>query len=450
MLEVLKQINTNIGYFSDMDKIDEKIFSIVYELIKVEIIVSGKSRLYDYLKVDNKYLYFMDNYVNQDIEKLDLTEDKYSKIRERKYQLDSEDSEQSYFDLEMIRLLLTYDNNIFVKNDIYNRLNIILGEINDLNSNFFKLKRSLSNVENSRNEVKDYLKSIKEDLLKLITPTLLVISIIVGIDAAIPKLLKKINTHDTYKNKITTYSDWQGINSSEENIRIENVSDYDNKVYLNLYGLWEKQNDGLYDREIRVYDVSNFKFDNIEDYLNYGLENYDVDYVLNEEFNKSIDEIGQLYTNEYLEVEMNDVDTTSIESYFELNNFGYGCLIILSYFVYLLILISIDLGIYEKTYFNVLDVFPEILDDFKFYLKKKKSNAEQVAKLNNIVSELSKIVNSNKKLKLEFNRLYKEKKYLLEDPERLYKEFENLSNDISLNKIKTEDSVVKKLIKEKQ
>lgn len=443
ILEMLKQIKNGTYFNKDVECIENKFFEVVYNLIKLEVAVNGCSRLYDYSKNYNEELYFINKYLNKDISKLDLNDSKYTKLKERIYELNSDDIKDNDFDLEVIKLLLSFDNNCSIKNNCVMKLEGIISELDlsrsKIKNRAIKLEKVKKKLELAKEE---YSKSVRNLFLRS-GCALLTVSTIVGSAFAIHAGVKKVKGKDCYKRTITTYSEWNGLNTTEDLIEVKNFGGYENKTYLRVYGLWEEYYDyslrmNCYKRNVKEYDLSNYNFDNIEEYVTRDIDSFNVTY---NEYEQAETSVSQLYTNEITEVEKSYIDTSNVLENF--NNKDYKMGLISAYLFY----ISILYWIFDRSrsgYNYLWCCFSKMKDYINEFFENKKLKEEQLIRLQNIVSEILTLVNNNEELKLEFNRLYNENIYLLDSPDELYNSFKLATSNIDALDINT-----KKLIKGK-
>jgi len=448
MKQSLIQIkNVNINHYENEKKILSEIYSASYELIKYEILVYGNSSLYEYIKSNDIDLYFINECIKNEINKLDLNDKKNNKITNKIYELNINGLEQSYFDIEIIKLLLVSNGSFAINNNISLKLNDIIKKVDESNKVIIKSRNELKKEKEMLDNRYHYRKGdIKDFFLKAVS-VLGISSVLVGGIFGIYSGIKKVCTKDSCKRTITTYSDWNGLNISDDYIPLKKVSDFDGKIYLKEYGVWKDStiSSGNSDREIKTYDVSNFDFENIEDYVNYGLDNYGVNYTVETE--SVYGDVGQLYANSYIEVEKHDVDTSVVEKKLDSNDFTISLPV--SYFGYLFFWVIFFLVSWNRYNF-IWESFSELFSSFRSMLDSCKDYNEQLNSLNKLTLKAIQLIESNESLKLEFNKLYEENKYLLNEPEELVRRFNDVCSYFDTIKVKElNEKNVKKLTKEK-
>ena len=445
IIEILKSINnSNTLYYEDERKIIEKIYDTAYKIIKLEIITNGSSNVYDYIKKYDTHLYFINDVVLKEINRLNLKDDKYSRIKEKIYEIKSNGIDQSYFDLGLIKLLLCYDDNNEFKNNIYIELNNILKEIEDNTKNAFEKNKDNEEIRNIIENIKDYISYLKKDICKKTLSVFLSLFITLGIGLGIHKVSKKLSIIKCYQMTTTTYSKENGLKKEEKLIN-KNTVDARPLTVIKEYGIWKKTDvQGNLKRYIKSYDVSTYEFDNIEDYLNYDLDYYDVKAKKTHE-TESQHDITNLYKEKYIEVEQNHIDKQEIIEQYSL---AFHIFTEIMLYVGYIIIICVTYHNKTENYKNtILSNIEEIIDNIKKLKsdnEKKRKHLEQL-KIN--IEELYQIINDNKELMQKFNKLYEENKYLLNNTNELYEKFNELTlntESYELNKIDT-----KKLIKRK-
>ena len=425
-------------------KILSEVYSLIYELIKYELIHLGNSNLFENIKKHDADLYFVNKCIKKEIQELDLDDTK--KLNDKIKELNINGISENNYDLETIKLLLVCNGLLNVNNNVSNELSNVINQINISNVDIIEKK---GEIEREKRKLKMIIKDFRDEIANFIPAAITVLtttSVMIGGIFGIYTGLKKVNTKDHCKLVTSTYSNWEGLNMSDKWIRLDRSSFYEEKIYLKEYGVWEDASSESfykYQREVKIYDVSNYHFDNLEDYVNYGIDNYGVNFETETEYGNDV----QLYSNSYIGVEKSDVDTSVVEKQLIRNNFGIAAFSsYLGYILFWVIFFMINgfncSFIWESYYI--------IIDCINYVISKKRDVKEQLKILENKMREAINLINSNDELKLEFNRLYNENKYLLDNPEELLVKFSEVSSkieQISLNELKKVN--VKRLTKGK-
>jgi len=320
------------------------------------------------------------------------------------------------------------NNSNIEKNVIMGSIYDILNEIESNSSNINGKIRIVNSNERNIQKLVKYVENCKDETITRIISLVLSLSLTVGSGIGVFMLAKKISNHDYYKEVTTSYSEHKGVNSKEK--LVDKLSSFNNlnKVYLNVYGMWEKTNEDTYKRIIKKYDVSDFKFDNLEDYLNYSLDYYGVDCkIIEQEREFPVD----LYITEYTEVENSVIDTTEKIEYLDILDF-----IMALGILYVIYIFSLMGFVYFSEYDFIFGQTSDLIYSLKQYKKGNKITKNEMKKNNKINKEILKLINSNESLRLQFIKLYEENIYLLDNPEELYKRFDDLTNKIDTNNVK--------------
>jgi len=434
MINILEGIKSYDEYFDGEKEIKEKIFKGVYSLIKLELSTNYYSKLFDYIEKDNEYLYFINECIRNEINELDLTSSEYSKLNEKIACLNNNGLNNNYFDLEVIKLLLNVDNKFMLGNKVTDKLNSIVGDLYHASG---RVNNGLSYEIKGLIEDKSKLVKLRKEFIKRFTALALTLTITTGGGIGIYKGVKKACIKDYCDKIVTTYSPRNGLASSKEEILLSSKDEYDNKIYLKEYGLWGKEVDanGNVKREIKTYDVSDVKLDNIEDYINYAIDNSNMYYTLSYEYG-DLDKVSR-YDSEYVEVTKSDVDTSNVRSYANEDDLSvFCCLAYIGYIAFLAVATFIpyfkDLersNWYSVSRMSISDYCFRSFKYLKNYLETKKTCILKFDSLKKTINGNLEFIKKNESLKLEFDRLYKENIYLLDNPEELYRKFESVSND---------------------
>lgn len=432
IIELLIDIkNSNIIYNKRKKTILKEVYDIVYKIIKLEIIKFGKSRVYEYVKDYGIDTSFLEKYVRKDIENLNLDNEKYENIQKKVYEINSDGLTSNYFDIDLIKLLIKYSDNIDSKEEIVNELKNLKNRLNDIaetyNEALFKCNNCLSKSKRILMDLKKYRKRI----LMRFTYTIVSLGIFVVGLFSTNYLIKKLCTKQVYPKTTTTYSNEYGKEILDGYSLVGNNEQ--DKTYIKVYG---DLIDGIGEdiREIYTYDVSNVYLDNIEDYLNldYLKLDYDKQTVMIKQGDYS-------KTNGYVEVKQTMIDRTKEESYLDKELYQVDS--ILSYILYILLIVIFENIVYIASrgegYFGIFTNMSQLLkynigEYNKYKVKHRKELQECKCYLNSMLEELSKY----EELKVRFDELYNQNKYLLDDPEELLSKIDSLSQELSKEDIK--------------
>ena len=227
-----------------------------------------------------------------------------------------------------------------------------------------------------------------------------------------------------------------GLNVFEKEADIFDLEYYDGKIYLKEYGVWEDIGNDNYKRDVTTYDVSNYRFDSLEDYVNDGIDKYynDFHHMVTEEAS-GVD--AKYYSNPYVEVEKYDVD------YIESTDWFVYSAIVFSFYIFYVLLLAFFVS---NTNF-ILGDLRRVSEYFNECRKHKKITKESLLELQNIHNKVLELIDSNEEIRSKFNILYESNKYLLDNPEELYRRFDDASSKFNNNFVEFKKNNVKKLTK---
>ena len=109
------------------------LYDTVYNIIKLELMMTGESQVYLYATNRNANINvaYLNNLVLSDINDLDLTDEKNLKLLEKLYELGKNGVTSSYFDLEVIKLILINSDNNSFKQIINTNVEDVIKKINE-------------------------------------------------------------------------------------------------------------------------------------------------------------------------------------------------------------------------------------------------------------------------------------------------------------------------------
>lgn len=368
-------------------------------------------------------LSFFNKLILEDISKLDLSDKEREYISTKIYELDMHGITSNYFDLELIKLLLSEDEKTNFKNSILNRLKELEDKITNNNSELSNLYRDVISSKTKTEESKSKYKTAKKNLIKKLVSTALTFSVIITGGIGIERLARKLSKDDCYLKQTEIYSSLDDTTTlnKEEKIWAITPEQQNGFVYVREYEPWEKNLTGI-SRDYKEYNVSHIDLDTAYDYYQYGLENFGVDYnsgteTINDRVTTMEDLI--LYQDNYIEVEK----TVYVYVGKDLYKFPYAIELIFMYTLYVAILCIVSAAIYDNT-----DYFDNTIRELITNFKNIKGNYQQYYhELQNEVNRLMELINSNEEYRNKFNELYEQNKYLLDNPEELYERINNLT-----------------------
>lgn len=436
ILNLKRIVNSDTIDYEKEKLVVEKAYDTAYNIIKLELIMTGDSQLYQYAASMDMNTYFFSELILKEINLLDLNDKEREIINAKIYSLDSNGINNNYFDLELIKLLLVHDNNINLKDSILKRLKVLESKIISMDTTISDDYAKTRNYHESVMESKRDIKEWRKEVFKRIISTILTYSIIITGGIGIERLSRKNATKDSYLKTTEIYS---SLDDSTVSLEPEKVFDVDSSrdVYVREYEPWKISTFADTSRKYREFNVSHLDFDTAREYYDYGIDNYGVEYTKDKEYipeGKSVDDLI-LYQDNYIEVLMSEYEYEGVS----LDKKSYAGNLCLSYFGYLIVLLFVGGARKNYTdYFSQISYLMEAIVNLKdnkgYYKENYKILQENIDKLMNVI-------NSNEEYRNKFNQLYEENKFLLENPEELYRRINELEK---LDKIEE----AKKLVRE--
>ena len=434
IIEALKSIKlSSTIHYSDERKIVEKIYTVAYKIIKLEIITSGNSKVYEYVKNYDIDTYFLDRCIRKDFESLNLEDKSNENIKLRLYELSRKGLGTNYFDIELIKMLMCNSGDIDLKDNIIKELNNLQ---KDINNTVLLGDRTFSRYKYSLDEqyiIFTLIKKYRREILERIVSSIVSLSIFLGGFLGVNYLAKKDATSMVYPKTTTTYSDANGKEVKEGYSNVEDKEQ--NYTYIKVYSDWyDKFWEGTV-RDVNTYDVSDVNFSNIEDYL------INLNYTELESYKETvlIEEGDNIRQKGYTEVEQVIIDKNEEKPI--LDKGLYNANVVLLYTMYVVLLAFIEFGffninkrnryigithnLYQLLKYNMIDYKEE-----KFRYKRELKECKSY--LNRLLEE----INKYEELKNRFDKLYNQNKYLLDNPEELLSELDTLSLEINKEEIK--------------
>lgn len=400
--------------YDDEAHIVSKLYDTVYNVIKLELIKTGESQVYLYAtnRNANINIAYLSSLVAGDISSLDLTDEKNLRLLERLYDLGKNGVTSSYFDLEVIKLILISSDNVNFKKIIVANVDDIYKKVNDSYSAIERNMHLRKDTYNNLASSKGHVKTAKRNLSKRIGSLILALSLIGGGAVGINSGSKKLSNRQSYLKTTTTYSSLTDETLEETELV---YGPGENTTNIKIYGPWHDKLIGSGKaRQYWEYDVSNIdtELETPKDYYEYGVENFQV----RGKYKKDTDDSNiSLYDSEYTEVEI--VKYTDNGEIFSKDS--YGAMLFGFYFLYVLMLAMI-------VTFHGNDIIQSTKNRIAKLKNANKRYNAYVKELNSINSELLKEINKSEELRNKFNELYEQNKYLLDNPEELY----NRVNDV--------------------
>lgn len=278
-LELLNDIdNMNISIISKNKNIYEKVYQIIYDFIKLEIINTLKSEVLESIKKQNVGIYYINNLIRNDIERTKKgTFINNTKLLDRLNMLTSKNTSSTLasdvVNIDVIITLLLIEKDDKMLNTLKANMNNITS---DYSKNLEKLETYLAfdgkinETKSELEELKDKLRNTNKTLKKKAISLLISTSLIIGIAVNLPSIGKGFNT------KYVTTTDI--YETGKEPISLTSYESRQNEITrtLKLYNKSEKSWSEI-KRNYQTCDVTDIimKSGNPEDYLNIDVESFD-------------------------------------------------------------------------------------------------------------------------------------------------------------------------------
>ena len=264
--------------YDDEAHIVSKLYDTVYNVIKLELLKTGESQVYLYAtnRNANINIAYLNSLVAGDISDIDLTNKENARLLEKLYELGKNGVTSSYFDLEVIKLILMSSDNIEFKK-------IITANIEDVHKKVIESYKQIDKDIHLRTgaytnalNYKRRLKEAKHNVSRRVGSFILALSLIgsgaVGINAG----AKKLANRHSYLKTTTTYSSLTD-ETLEDTDKVYEVGN--DKTYIRIYEPWHDRLVGSGKaRQYWEYDVSNIDagLETPKDYYEYGVENFQI------------------------------------------------------------------------------------------------------------------------------------------------------------------------------
>lgn len=404
---------TDTRDYEEEKEIVEKVYKVAYQVMKLEFIVFGKSKIFDYAKDNDIVETFMNDEIVKDIEKIQNDRNSTRLIKERISKIKSMGINYSYLDKILITSIALKDDNSII-NDIKKNLLELSKKIVSNRKDMKKIIYDITQSENAADNYKKQMHKNNKKTRKEIFKRAICVLGAAGIFTGFGFLGKHISKQEKYKTVREDFSSLKGYSCEEEyGDRRKNSSE--TKLYI--YEPYEKYGSN-YRRNYIVYDVSNISEDckTLDDYLKLNLDHAASEDKSREKKSASDMTEEDFYDEVIYEVvkivqDENDIETVVVNSNF------WGMLIVCGGLVNLFYWMII----YSEVEFYELGKNKSYREDFKRVLLDVKKQIETFRRL----------ADNNQEVKEEFFRLYSEYKPLIESG-KMETEFNKLSETIQI------------------
>ena len=439
----VKQIINNFNNLSWLENINgtvekqilTKIYGIIYNFMKKEVLYTNETSLFDYFSDKNSSKQFIGNFMKEDFVILNakfkrLVKDELDDTYSTALLNININNVEDYYSLDNLKLILRYEQNEKkYKKSIYGRLDYLLKRYENNKNMIDSYQENIGYNKEHLEKLKDDLKQNKKNIRTRIWSIILSISIMTGVTFLSSGGLKKHATDKVYKGIEKSYSSDYG--TKEKPIEVEVSSNPTNSTKINVYS---KVFNNL--RTVSTYDVSDIELSDIKDYLDLDLDNmpYDINLMLYDKDTTS---------SEYSEVVITDINDK--EEFEKLNSIEYHLLFILSLllneFVYdmaSIIYFSKKKGYTPGIIYNFCELFESTLLKPSIY-KQYKNNINEIENAVKKIEEIKQLIDSqlmtDDSIKKEFNDLYNQYSSLLTCAKEYLEKFNEIEEHYEAKKL---------------
>ena len=439
----VKQIINNFNNLSWLENINgtvekqilTKIYGIIYNFMKKEVLYTNETSLFDYFSDKNSSKQFIGNFMKEDFVILNakfkrLVKDELDDTYSTALLNININNVEDYYSLDNLKLILRYEQNEKkYKKSIYGRLDYLLKRYENNKNIIDSYQENIGYNKEHLEKLKDDLKQNKKNIRTRIWSIILSISIMTGVTFLSSGDLKKHATDKVYKGIEKSYSSDYG--TKEKPIEVEVSSNPTNSTKINVYS---KVFNNL--RTVSTYDVSDIELSDIKDYLDLDLDNmpYDINLMLYDKDTTS---------SEYSEVVITDINDK--EEFEKLNSIEYHLRFILSLllneFVY--DTASIIYFSKKKSYtpgiiYNFCELFESTLLKPSIY-KQYKNNINEIENAVKKIEEIKQLIDfqlmTDDSIKKEFNDLYNQYSSLLTCAKEYLEKFNEIEEHYEAKKL---------------
>ena len=378
--------------YQDEQRVVEKAFDIAYKFIKLELINFGESKIYEASKDQEIDCSFFNEKVSKEIKKLNLNDSKNLRLKLRLYELKKKGLGSSLFDIDVIKALVALDPNCDLVNNIKEDIDSLKKEINETEREIKSLYNDLVSKKEHLEDISERKKKYIGDIFKSILSILLGVGIYVGSFFGITTLAKRIARYSKYQKEVTAYSKEYG-DETYGLLYKKTVSAGDPKdgVFIRVYeDEWNRRGR----RQVLVYDMSEFNFDTLEEYLSIPLENLDY-----EEETEYVNEVNKdhIARNNYKMVEKAVYNYVGEER--DTNTFVIFELLL--NIVGIVISLLIELLLSDSNH-DLLTRLRDLVDNFESLKYNNYRRKEQLVLVRGKTIQLLELIKKDEKLKAEF------------------------------------------------
>ena len=440
--------------FDEKGQVIEKLFSIVYNLIKIEIILNNESTLYSFIKKEKIDSSYIDKLIIEETNNLKADSVEKEEIDKIISKINTKGLKNSYFEINIIKRLLLANGQYNIKEDLKKQYENASSKFEQGKEVMEKAENKIIKIADIKPELQKKLKIVKKNLKRNIIIMSLIGSVsISGILGGI-FYVRKNSTRNCLTKTTNITSSETGRNDAYHEDYLSDYKSCPNERYIRVCEPWQNNSEGV-TRNVKSYDISYLDLDD-----NVSVDSIDLNKLeLNPKVSKETKLANEItntdkYSKEIKElVDVNytykneQIDKELVKKYRK-------NLIVAYAIIYGVYKISLMISIAARKEESAIRIFSLIAPLYRILdlldsKKDLKNIQEELAKANeelqlNIQTILCHIY-SNAALKKKFEECLEENKDLLSDEEALKKEIKEKIADIEA----TNQHTIKVLKKQK-
>ena len=421
-LNLLEETREYNAIWDDNTYVAKRVYKVIFDIIVEEFMHNKKSKVWKYFKNNNASKKYFIDAIKDELDNIKNNEHIFGVEPVSIINYSDLKNEQDEKKIETIKEIIEYFGDLELKDEVNKEVARIINCIKNNDQEIQEKLKEKEQIGKKLGIIKSKLSKKKKDLLVRLTSISLSFGILFGGIFLFKNTAENKNLKKCYKGNIHSYSDLYGY---REDTKLFNVIDnLVSNTVVNEYGTVINGK-----RSYTTYDVSSANLTDIKDYTSLNLDDY----------NKKSDFVSSFYKKgesdfEYSEIVDTRIDNTKIYEILDEDGFY------LSFFIYSLLV----LGVIEPSFtvfsilikrkyknksvltlgiiYNICSLLARnknglnIIELTNYYLKKEDSLLTSLDKIDEYVNSL---LERDLKLKEEFQKLYVQYLYLLENKEEL-------------------------------
>ncbi len=295
VIMLLKTINSSdTRPFHTEENVIKKIYDVAYEIIKMELLQSGNSKVLLWVKEDEVASSFIADLIRKELEELKASSNE-SFLSDVFDDIASFSISSNCLNEELI-LFLALQNGV-TKKKVEEALALIVQEMFNKKGTQDKMVANIEQLRNTLVEIKERIKG--GHIYKELGIMLALVGVLFASKYGIDKLITKVG-HTEYRTYPDYYTNVEGEFAPTFPEYMQKIKGFES-VELTAYSPWVRSDVfyGDYERQIRTYDLTKENIGELEDALNLDFPNLRCD--IDTETRSDIDS-SELYTDAIIEI----------------------------------------------------------------------------------------------------------------------------------------------------